>query len=69
MVLIQMAQLRSLEKFEMNAIDVCKDEDFKEKLKMWVQKKKEPLDVYGLKKLKDKIEKHQRQMAKRNGNA
>ncbi len=67
-----MAQLRSLEKFEINAIDMCKDEQFKEKLKIWVQKKKEPLDVYGLKKLKDKIQKHQRKMeklSKKAGNA
>lgn len=55
-----MAQLRTLEKFELNAIEVCKDPEFKEKLKTWVQKHKEPLDDYGLKKLKDKIEKHAR---------
>ena len=64
MCAINLAQLRNLEKFEMNALDICKDEKFKEKLKVWVQKKKEPLDNYGLKKLKDKIEKHQRKMAK-----
>lgn len=53
-----MAQLRNLEKFELNAIDSCKDPEFKEKLKVWVQKHREPLDEYGLKKLKDKIYKH-----------
>lgn len=61
-----MAQLRNLEKFEINALDMCKDPEFREKLKVWVQKKKEPLDAYGLKKLKDKIEKHHRKLAKRN---
>ncbi len=59
-----MAQLRTLEKFEKNALDVCKDPDFREKLAVWVQKHKEPLDVYGLKKLKDKIDQHARKMAK-----
>ncbi|MEM0158460.1 MAG: hypothetical protein QXV22_03050 [Thermoplasmataceae archaeon] len=61
-----MAQLRNLEKFEINALDMCKDSEYREKLKAWVQKKKEPLDAYGLKKLKDKIEKHQRKVNKRN---
>ncbi len=50
-----MAQLRDLEKFEKHALDVCKDDASREKLKVWVQKHKEPLDEYGLKKLKDKI--------------
>lgn len=59
-----MAQLRSLEKFEKNALDICKDPDFREKLAIWVQKHKEPLDEYGLKKLKDRIDKHARKMAK-----
>ena len=55
-----MAQLRDLEKFEKNALDVCKDPEYREKLKIWVQKHKEPLDDFGLKKLKDKIYTHQR---------
>lgn len=55
-----MAQIRNLEKFEQYAIDVCKDPEYKEKLRLWVQKHKEPLDEYGLKKLKDKIYKHNR---------
>lgn len=55
-----MAQLRDLEKFEKYALDVCKDPEYREKLKIWVQKHKEPLDDYGLKKLKDKIYKHAR---------
>lgn len=55
-----MAQLRDLEKFEKHALDVCKDDDYREKLKVWVQKHKEPLDEYGLKKLKDKIYKYNR---------
>lgn len=59
-----MAQLRNLEKFEKNALDVCKDPDFREKLAVWVQKQKAPLDDYGLKKLKDKIDKHARKLAK-----
>ena len=48
----------------MNAIDVCKDAEYREKLKLWVQKHKEPLDEYGLKKLKDKIDKQARKAAK-----
>ncbi|MDA8143675.1 MAG: hypothetical protein M0T81_06795 [Thermoplasmatales archaeon] len=60
-----MAKLRTLEKFEINAINVCQDLEFREKLKVWVQKKKEPLDLYGLKKLKDKINKHERKLAKK----
>lgn len=55
-----MANLRNLEKFELNALDACKDPDYKEKLKLWVQKKKEPMNDYDLKKLKDKIYKHAR---------
>lgn len=55
-----MAQLRDLEKFEKHALDVCKDDAYREKLKVWVQKHKEPLDEYGLKKLKDKIYKFNR---------
>ncbi|MCL4438570.1 MAG: hypothetical protein M1616_04335 [Candidatus Thermoplasmatota archaeon] len=57
-----MAKLRELEKFENNALDLCKDEQYREKLKKWVQKKKEPLDAFGLKKLKDKIDTHARKM-------
>jgi hypothetical protein len=59
-----MAQMRDLEKFELNALDMCLDSEYREKLKQWVQKKKEPLDAYGLKKLKDKIQKHQRKVSK-----
>ena len=43
-----MAKLRTLEKFEINAISVCQDLEFREKLKVWAQKKKEPLDLYGV---------------------
>lgn len=57
-----MAKLRDLEKFELNALDLCKDEQYREKLKKWVQKKKEPLDNFDLKKLKDKIDGHARKM-------
>ncbi|MFG1449939.1 MAG: hypothetical protein AAE983_04785 [Thermoplasmataceae archaeon] len=57
-----MAKLRELEKFENNALDLCKDEQYREKLKKWVQKKKEPLDAFDLKKLKDKIDTHARKM-------
>ncbi len=57
-----MAKLRELEKFENNALDLCKDEQYREKLKKWVQKKKEPLDAFDLKKLKDKIDIHARKM-------
>lgn len=59
-----MAQIRNLEKFEKNALEVCKDPEFREKLASWVQKKKEPLDEYGLKKLKDKIDRHARKLSK-----
>jgi hypothetical protein len=59
-----MARLRELQKFELNALDVCKDDQFREKLKKWVQKQKEPLDLYGLKKLKDKISAHERKVSK-----
>lgn len=55
-----MVQLRELEKFEKHALDVCKDPEYREKLAKWVQKHKEPLDDYGLKKLKDKIYSHAR---------
>lgn len=57
-----MTKLRELEKFENNALDLCKDEQYREKLKKWVQKKKEPLDAFDLKKLKDKIDTHARKM-------
>ena len=60
-----MAKLRTLEKFEINAISACQDLEFREKLKVWAQKKKEPLDLYGLKKLKDKINRHDRKLAKK----
>jgi hypothetical protein len=59
---MKLAKLRELEKFENNALDLCKDEQYREKLKKWVQKKKEPLDAFGLKKLKDKIDTHARKM-------
>lgn len=59
---MKLAKLRELEKFENNALDLCKDEQYREKLKKWVQKKKEPLDSFGLKKLKDKIDTHARKM-------
>ncbi|MHB8361374.1 MAG: hypothetical protein ACYDDC_06180 [Thermoplasmataceae archaeon] len=49
--------MRELEKFEENAISVCKDEEQRAKITLKVRKKKEPLTVYDLKKLKDKIEK------------
>lgn len=50
-----MAKLRELEKYEKRALDLCPDPDYRQKLTVWVQKKKEPLDDFGLKKLKDKI--------------
>ena len=59
-----MAKLRELQKFELNALDICKDEEYREKLKKWVQKQKEPLDLYKLKKLKDKIASHERKTGK-----
>ena len=59
---MKLAKLRELEKFENNALDLCKDEQYREKLKKWVQKKKEPLDAFDLKKLKDKIDTHARKM-------
>ncbi|MHB8371906.1 MAG: hypothetical protein ACYDAO_02270 [Thermoplasmataceae archaeon] len=52
-----MVEMRELEKFEENAISVCKDEEQRAKITLKVRKKKEPLTVYDLKKLKDKIEK------------
>ncbi len=51
-----MAKLRELEKYEKRAIEICPDPDYRQKLTLWVQKKKEPLDDFGLKKLKDKID-------------
>lgn len=59
-----MANQRELQKFELNALDICKDEEYREKLKKWVQKQKEPLDLYKLKKLKDKIASHERKTRK-----
>lgn len=55
-----MAKIRELEKYEIRALEACPDPEFREKLRFWVQKKKEPLDDYGLKKLKDKIDAHVR---------
>lgn len=55
-----MAKLRELEKYEVRAIDLCEDPEYRKKLAAWVQKKKEPLDDFGLKKLKDKIYAHDR---------
>ncbi len=49
--------MRDLEKFEINALELCKDEKFKEKMKTRLQKRSSPLDPYGLKKLENKIEK------------
>lgn len=51
-----MARLRELEKYEVRALEICPDPEYREKLRLWVQKKKEPLDDFGLKKLKDKID-------------
>jgi hypothetical protein len=59
-----MAELRNLEKFEENAIAMCKDQTQREKLTLKTRKKKSPLDVYDLKKLKDKIEKMNRKLSK-----
>jgi len=53
---IDVAKLRELEKYEIRALDICPDPEYREKLKLWVQKRKDPLDDYGLKKLKDKID-------------
>ncbi|MGP6206455.1 hypothetical protein ACNF42_00245 [Cuniculiplasma sp. SKW3] len=49
--------MRELEKFEINALELCKDEAFKEKMKIKLQKKSKPIDPYELKKLENKIEK------------
>ncbi len=49
--------MRELEKFEINALELCKDEKFKEKMKIKLQKRGTPLDPYELKKLENKIEK------------
>ena len=57
-----MAELRQLEKFEENALLVCKDEEQREKLSLKVRKKKSALDLYDLKKLKDKIAKINRKI-------
>jgi acyl-CoA hydrolase len=57
-----MAHLRDLEKYEENALAQCTDPVYREKLRKWVQKKNAPIDDYDLKKLKDKIEKHARNM-------
>lgn len=51
-----MAKLRELEKYEVRALDICEDPEYRKKLTVWVQKRKEPLDDFGLKKLKDKID-------------
>jgi acyl-CoA hydrolase len=59
---MSLAHLRDLEKYEENALAQCIDPEYREKLRIWVQKKKGPLDDYDLKKLKDKIEKHARNM-------
>ena len=57
-----MSHLRDLEKYEENALAQCIDPIYREKLRKWVQKKNAPIDDYDLKKLKDKIEKHARNM-------
>ncbi|MHB1492448.1 MAG: hypothetical protein ACYCSG_04415 [Thermoplasmataceae archaeon] len=59
-----MSELRNLEKFEENAISMCKDETQREKMTLKTRKRKSPLDVYDLKKLKDKIEKINRKFEK-----
>lgn len=59
-----MAELRNLEKFEENAIAMCKDQGQREKLTLKTRKRKSPLDAYDLKKLKDKIEKINRKLSK-----
>jgi hypothetical protein len=59
-----MAELRNLEKFEENAIAMCKDQGQREKLTLKTRKKKAPLDVYDLKKLKDKIERINKKLSK-----
>ena len=59
-----MAELRNLEKFEENAIAMCKDQVQREKLTLKTRKRKSPLDAYDLKKLKDKIEKINRKLSK-----
>lgn len=51
-----MAKLRELERYEERALEICNDPEYRTKLKHWVQKQREPLDDYKLKKLKDKIE-------------
>lgn len=55
-----MAKFRELEKYELRALDICEDPEYREKLRVWVQKKKEPLNDFDLKKLKDKIYAHSR---------
>lgn len=57
---ITVARMRELEKYEVRALEICTDPEYREKLRLWVQKKKEPLDDYGLKKLKDKIDAFER---------
>ena len=51
-----MAELRNLEKFEENAIAMCKDQGQREKLTLKTRKRKSPLDVYDLKKLKEQFQ-------------
>lgn len=55
-----MAKLRELEKYEVRALEICEDPEFRKKLTVWVQKRKEPLNDFDLKKLKDKIYAHSR---------
>ncbi|GGM75982.1 hypothetical protein GCM10007108_12420 [Thermogymnomonas acidicola] len=52
-----MAQLRELERFEENFLDLCLDPEYKEKLRQEIAKRSEPLDRKAMKKYKDKIEK------------
>lgn len=59
-MVFDVAKLRELEKYEIRALEICPDPEYREKLRAWVQKRKEPLDDYGLKKLKDKIDAHNR---------
>lgn len=53
-----MARIRDLEKYEIRALGFCEDPQYREKLTKWVQSRKEPLDSFQLKKLKDKIDQH-----------
>lgn len=49
--------MRELEKFEENALALCKDEQLREKLRKKLQKRSSPVDPFELKKIEEKIEK------------